>query len=180
MHTVNFRLLDGLDAKAYQTLRLEALSTSPNNFLSVYEDESKRSTLAYHYDLENAQSGDLFGYYGVFLDDTLVGYVQLGGTFLAKQRHLGYIYNLYIGKEYRRLGLAKQLFAFVIDQIKQKSQIEKLYVTCIASNQSAIQFYQSIGFKVWGTKPGSVKWQGNYEDELKWILELGNFTQKTS
>lgn len=168
----SFRLLHKYDAAAYQGLRLEALSVNPNSFLSVHAQESKRSLLAYQYELENAQANNLFGYYGVFLDGALVGYVQLGGSFLPKQAHIGFLYNLYVSHGHRRLGLARQLFTFVIETVRRGSQIERLYITCNASNQEASHFYQAMGFVVWGRKTGSVKWQGTYDDEVEWVLEI--------
>ncbi len=172
MPTTNFRLLDGMDAKAYQQLRLEALMVNPGNFLSVHAVEAKRSVLAYQYDLENAQTGDVCGYHGAFLDDDLVGYVQLGCSYLPKQAHVGFIYNLYISQHHRRLGLARQLFGHVIDQVRSQTVMEKLFVTCNSSNQEATHFYQALGFQIWGRKPGSVKWEGIYDDEVEWVLDL--------
>jgi ribosomal protein S18 acetylase RimI-like enzyme len=172
MSNITFRQLDTSDAKHYQTLRLEALTVNPESFLSTVATEQKKSLISYEYELKAAVYPPVFGYHGVFIDQQLVGYIQLGGSYLPKQHHLAFLYNLYIAKDFRRQKLAQQLITYATELLRAQTVIEQLFVGCNAKNIQGAAFYQALGFKNWGRRPKSVKWQGEYDDELEWVLEL--------
>lgn len=167
-----FRLLTEQDAVAYQKLRLEALAVNPASFLSVSEVEATRSLLSFQYELQNAKYPPVYGYQGVFIDGQLAGYLQLGCSTLPKQAHIAFLYNVYIGQSYRRQGLGRQLLERIIALLKQQTPVERLFVTCNALNDDGARFYQAMGFTVCGHKPKSVKWQGQYDDEVEWVKEI--------
>lgn len=170
--TATIRPLTSLDGAAFQALRLEAVSQFPGSFLSTASAEENRPLLSFQYELKTASIPPVFGYYGIFQNHQLVGYMQLGCSLLPKQLHIAFIYNLYVSRSHQKQGLAKQLVQHCIDLLKEKTQIERLFVTCNASNSFGSAFYSAFGFSVWGKRPKSVLWQGNYDDEIEWVLEL--------
>lgn len=168
----NIRRLTSDDAPAFQALRLTAVTKFPGSFLSTTLAESNRPLLSFQYELRTAIVPPVFGYYGIFQANTLIGYVQLGCSLLPKQAHIAFLYNLYVDQHHQQQGFAKQLVQHCLNQLKTDDTIERVFVTCNASNASGVAFYTALGFTVWGKRPNSVLWQGKYDDELEWVLEL--------
>lgn len=159
------------DAPAFQQLRLQALKVSPEAFLALWEDEQHKATNRFAQELTYASLVAPFGYYGSFVNDQLIGYVLISSTFLGKQRHTAFLYNLYFEPEFRHQGLAQQLIDSVVSLLRQH-QIEWLYTSCVATNHAAAAFYQNVGFVEYGRRPASVKLLGEYDDELELALQL--------
>ena len=170
--TTQIRPLISKDGAAFQTLRLEAVTEFPDSFLSTIKVESNRPLLSFQYELQTATIPPIFGYYGIFQNNQLLGYMQLGCSLLPKQLHIAFVYNLYISRQHHQQGLAKQLIQHSINQLKTATQIERLFVTCNANNQLGVAFYTALGFTIWGKRPKSVLWQGHYDDEIEWVMEL--------
>jgi len=53
-----------------------------------------------------------------------------------------------------------------------KSKVLQLHLTCVTSNQGAIQFYQKHGFKIYGTEPRALKIGNIFFDEHLMVLDL--------
>lgn len=169
---VHIRQLTIADATVFQKLRLTAVTDFPASYLSTTQIETNRPLLSFQYELKNSNVPPVFGYYGGFLNGQLVGYLQLGCSYLPKQLHIAFIYNLFVEQSHQQRGVAKQLVRYCIQQLKSKTAIERLFVTCNASNSHGVAFYTALGFTAWGKRPKSVLWQGKYDDEIEWVLEL--------
>lgn len=170
-------LLTEADAPEYHRLRLQALQTDPQAFLSTWENESTKHDSDFAWELESYYHPPLFGYYGIFdqteKQEKLIAFVQLGSSYLVKQKHVAFIYNLYIDPNHRHQGVGQQLFDHIFQAIQQHDQqIERIFLSCNALNKPAIRFYQKIGFKRCGIKPRSVKWNGVYDDEIEMVMVL--------
>ena len=166
------RFLNSDDAPSYQQLRLESLQNSANAFLSLYKNEVLLNTRTFSQHLQYSLQPPYFGYYGLFVDSKLVGYVQVCSVSFEKKQHLAEIYNVYITPAQRRRGLAKTLFLYVFDKLKENSQIEQVYLSCTASNKTALNFYKQLGFRRFAVKRQAIKWQGVYDDEIEMVKML--------
>lgn len=176
----SIRLMTGQDGDHYRSLRLKALQTDPEAFLADYDSESARQESHFKWELDASHRLPIFGYYGYFLrddnlEDKLVGFIQLGQSNLVKQSHIGFLYNLYVDPEFRNQGVAHQLALFLIHLSKYRANppLERIFLSCLASNHEARRFYKEHGFKRCGVRRKSVKWQGQYFDEIEMVLELG-------
>jgi RimJ/RimL family protein N-acetyltransferase len=169
---MTIRLLTGNDAIEYKELRLKALQNNPESYLSTFESEKQRSVEAFSSELRYTISSPIFGYYGIFLENKLIGYASLEKSYLAKQKHIAFFYNLYIDPKYRNQGLALKLFNFILDKIKQKTQIERIFLSCNKKNTPAIKLYKKLGFKEYGFKEKSIKYQDEYDDEIEMVREV--------
>lgn len=169
--TFSFRLLSAHEGSAFRSLRLKALESDSEAFLADLKSEQLKDVLRFSRELVLAHVQPPFGYYGCFADDQLVGYVQIATSSLSKQRHLAFLYNLYFDPEFRGKGLAGKLLKH-IQQILKTCNVEKIVASCIASNQSALHFYQQSGFIQCGRRPGTVKWNDHYTDEIELILAV--------
>lgn len=173
-----FRRLTAHDGAAFQKLRLQALATDPAAFLSTLEQESDKSTAEFERELEYALGLGFLGYFGIFfasdpvpgattaLAPELVGYCQIGQSFLPKQNHVAFLYNLYLAPAARGQGAATALLNHVFAAAKANG-VERVYCSCNAGNTKALEFYLSQGFVECGRKPESLKWQGAYDDEVE-------------
>lgn len=172
MPELHFRPLTPNDATAYRALRLAALTHNPECFLGTLEFESRYNLEFFERELAGAAAANCFGYHGVWENDQLLGYVQLETSYLPKQRHIAFLYNLYISHLARRRGLARQLCDYVFKKLRTETPVELVYLAYNSSNTSARDFYRSLGFQRCGIKPKAIKWQDHYDDEVEMVLQL--------
>lgn len=166
------RLLTHLDAQIYRDLRLKALASNPESFLATFESENNKPLPAFSSELRYALGQPIFGYYGIFSENNLVGYAYLEKSYLAKQQHIAFFYNLYIDPDYRHKGLARELFNHLLEKIKRETQIERIFLSCNKKNSPALSLYQKLGFKEYAVKEKSIKWQDEYDDEIEMVMEI--------
>jgi ribosomal protein S18 acetylase RimI-like enzyme len=167
-HTI--RLLNRDDGQKYQQLRLESLQQNPESFLSTYQNESHLPEKSFANHVEWAYHPPHFGYFGIFVEGDLAGYVQVAKTFLEKQEHIACINNLYISPRFRGRGLAKELFQYIHALLAKDGRVERLYLTCAAKNKPAQKLYQKMGFRRYGVKSKSIKWDNTYDDEVEMVF----------
>jgi ribosomal protein S18 acetylase RimI-like enzyme len=170
--SVTVRFLDRKDGAAYQTLRLESLQQNPNAFLTLHDTEAQLKQDLFTNHLVNSYHPPYFGFFGIFVDKRLVGYAQVSDSVFEKQRHIADIYNVYISPTFRKKGLALLLFQFIFDLLKQSNRIERIFLTCTASNTSALHFYDKLGFERFGIRQNAIKWQGVYDDQIELVKVL--------
>lgn len=166
---VTIRMLTGSDAPAYRELRLQALQTNPESYLATFASENKRSVESFASEIRYSFSPPVFGYYGIFQNETLVGYAQLEKSYMDKQQHVCFLYNLYVAPAHRGKGYATGLFQFLLRQVQEKTQLERIFLSCNRKNTAAQALYKKLGFTLYGVKEKSVKWQGQYDDELEMV-----------
>lgn len=168
---ITIRQLTAADATDYQRLRLQAVATDPQAFLSTLETEQTKQLRQFTNEIVFSSMTTPFGYFGLFSDQLLIGFLQLGTTGLTKQRHIAYLYNLYLEPTYRGQHLATKLCQEIL-AIARINGIERVFAVALASNQPALVFYQSLGFTICGQRTQSVKWQDEYDDEVELIKVL--------
>lgn len=167
------RLLTLTDAPHYQTLKLQSLNTDPLAFLSSYEREKNYPLSYYQQKIHYAALPPIFGIYGSFQENRLIGLAQLSQEYHLKKHHLANIYDVYIDPKLRHLGHAKRLLTHLVSLAKTYSVLEELQLWCNSRNDKAIKLYQSLGFTLAATRLKAVKEpDGTYQDELQFSLAL--------
>ncbi len=166
------RLLTATDGPAYQALRLQSLQESPQAFLSTYDAEKNLQEKSFANQLDWAYHPPHHGYFGIFMGKELAGYLQIGKSYLEKQNHIVFAYNFYIAPQYRRQGVATKLFQYVLNLVAASEQIERVYLTCAATNVPACNFYKKMGFRRFSIRAKTIKWQGVYDDEVEMVKVL--------
>lgn len=172
MSKIIFKPLTPQDAAAYQALRLTALTDDPQSFLAVLGQEQQLGLDFYERELAAVAAHPCFGYHGVWENEVLLGYALIETSFLPKQRHIAFLYNLYVVRSARRRGLAKQLCEYIFARLRQETAVELIFLAYNSSNLGARDFYYSLGFKRCGIKPQAIKWQDTYDDEVELVLRL--------
>ncbi len=83
---------------------------------------------------------------GVICGMACVDYVNKSETPYAKARKFYHVQEIAVDVNYRRQGIAKELFEFMIADAKKRN-LKKIELDVWEFNDSAIEFYQAVGFR---------------------------------
>jgi ribosomal protein S18 acetylase RimI-like enzyme len=107
---------------------------------------------------------------GAYADNILAGVASFvrDGEGREKLRHKGLPSTMYVAKEFRGLGIARQLLEEIITRIKTIPEIEQINLIVLTDNVKAKKLYETFGFEKYGTEQHSIKWKGKYfvEDQM--------------
>ncbi|MBX0357241.1 GNAT family N-acetyltransferase [Halobacillus sp. Nhm2S1] len=163
------RELNQSDAEEYYRLRLEALLTNPDAFITTYEQEKQRPnpimTIAQRLESETSRT------FGLFVKETLAGVVTLVKETHPKFSHKASILAMYITKDHRRKGGAELLINELI-QFARAIELEVLHLSVVTDNHPAKELYKKLGFQTYGTEVKAIKLPGRYLDEDHMVLFL--------
>jgi len=111
---------------------------------------------------------------GAYVEGVLAGIVSFTreGEGREKLRHKGFLSTMYVSKEFRGQGIARDLLQEVIKRVKAIPGIEQINLVVIATNLRAKQLYEKFGFENFGTERNSIKWGNRYFDEDQMVLRL--------
>ena len=111
---------------------------------------------------------------GAYVQDQLVGIVSFtrDGVDREKLRHKGILFRMYVSKEFRGQGIARQLIEKLIEKVKQISDIEQINLTVIANNDKAKSLYEKLGFVTHGSESNAIKWKAKYFAEDQMTLKI--------
>jgi len=114
------------------------------NFIQVYNSiNNKKIDSA---SLEEMMSEKLWNNFSVFLEGKMVGNIMVYERVNKDNEVVGYIENIFVAKEYRNKGIAKQLlnkaFKYFIDNGIEICELEVWSV-----NERAVNLYKSMGFE---------------------------------
>ena len=167
------RILTSNDAQQFRDLRLLSLDWDPDSWLSSISEEANLPISSFANRLTYAISNPIFGYYGFFEDNKLLGYAQLSPSSWNKKKHIATLYDICVNKFERRKSVGSKLINFIIKESKNTASLEKLHLFVTSNNIGASHFYESLGFKKTSIFPESVKEQdGRYQDEYLYVLNL--------
>ena len=158
--------LDKNDWREWKKIRLEALTKSPDSFMSYsFEEEDANTDNMWAEQLESCL---IFGY---FINDKIMGCCGLLLEKRAKISHTATLCRMYVKDEARGSGVGLALVNFVKDYAK-KNHVKHLYLGCNAQNLGAVKLYKKCGFKVYGTRPDYSKIGDKFYDDLIMMCEL--------
>lgn len=152
-------IIDSNQLNSFINLRLEALKTEPNNFLSTFEEEIKYSNLDWQQKLQNSF------WFGFFEENNLIAMISFEIAKKNKINHTAEIGGLYIKHSHRKLGIATKLIKFVENFAKQKN-ILQIYLGCNFNNKIAINLYEKLGYKIIAIRPNFAKINNEYFDDV--------------
>lgn len=165
------------DLYQYKNLRLSMVKNDPltNPYLS-YNKAIKMSD-------EDWQKE-----YDTFLDEEsgILLFAKVGeefvGLFTATfssnpvDRHSAYLSKLYVLREYRGLGIGRQLFEGIVKEVYKKDFILKMRLYVTETQKTAIEMYKKFGWEETGRLIKEIFFDGKYYDDL--LMEKSFFDTK--
>ena len=167
---MEIRNLTGEDADSYWRLRLEALQKDPEAFATTFDEAMARinpvERAASNLDAEGSTT------LGAFIDNELVGVMTISGEAAPKLRHRVNLLAVYVTPRVRGQRIGKALLDATIACAKTWPGVEKVNLTVVSTNASAIRLYENAGFKTFGLETHAMKVNDTYVDEYYMSLEL--------
>lgn len=154
----SIRQLGTEDAAAYRAIRQEALANHPEAFVSTAEAFAQKS------DAEIVQTLQALTVFGAVLPDGSLGGIN---AFLrnegAKERHRGWMIQVYVRPEHRGSGMAAALVEHLLEHARH--HVLQVHLGVWSENVPAIRLYQRLGFQTYGTEPRYLFVNGRFIDE---------------
>jgi ribosomal protein S18 acetylase RimI-like enzyme len=154
----SIRRLGPADLAAYRAIRQEALGNHPEAFVSTADDFAARP------DADVVRMLEGLAVFGAFLPDGSLGGIN---AFMrndgAKERHRGWMIQVYVRPEQRGTGMAQALVEHLIDHARH--HVVQVHLGVWSENQPALKLYQRLGFTIYGTEPRYLFVNGRYIDE---------------
>jgi ribosomal protein S18 acetylase RimI-like enzyme len=168
---IEIRLLTARDTEAYWHLRLEALEREPQSFAESTEEHRETSVKsAAERWVANPDNNFLFG---AFHEGQLVGMAGFFRYPIAKARHKGRIWGVYVRESYRGQGIGRALLVALLGRIKACPGVEQVSLTVVSGQEAARALYRSLGFEPYGLEPRGLKVGDSYLDNEHMMLRIG-------
>jgi ribosomal protein S18 acetylase RimI-like enzyme len=160
------RTLGPADAAAFHALRLRGLQEFPDAFASSFEEEAPLALEEIAKRLEPRDDRAVFGSYA---GDLLCGVVGIQREGMAKLRHKAVLWGMYVAPEARRAGHGEALIRFALQHAWAKLQVAQVNLGAHTLNEDALRLYRKVGFEVFGTEVGSLRVNGQPQDEYHMV-----------
>jgi RimJ/RimL family protein N-acetyltransferase len=164
--TFTLRRLGASDAAAYRDLRLLGLRSHPEAFGASFDDEAGRPL---EWFAERLASNVVWGGWRDG-DPDLAGMAGLHMSGVAKARHKGVLWGMFVRPEARRSGLAAAVAGRVLEHAR--GVVEEVRLSVVASNAAAVRLYARLGFRPYGVEPRALKVGDEYHDEVLMALRF--------
>lgn len=161
---MNIRILQFDDWARWKELRKESILICPEAFASSFEEECGLSDRQFQ---DWITKNIIFG---AFINDRLIGTAGFAQMELAKEKHRGILFSVYVTPNERQQGIAHQLVEEVIQVAK--TRVIQLHLKVVSSNSSAVHLYQRHGFEVYGTELRSLKYEDRFFNEYLMVVRL--------
>lgn len=161
------RQLEETDAEAYLTLRRQLDSETP---FMLLEPGERQTTVDEVLDVIRASKAAPNAIMLVADEDgILVGVLEATGGAFRRNRH-SLDLNVGVLQKYVGQGIGTRLFQ-ELERWALDRNIHRLELTAMTHNETAIIFYEELGFEVEGTRRDSLLVDGDYVDEY-WMAKL--------
>ena len=148
------------DVTQYRDLRLDALQDTPTAFSSDYQTSLNRPISFW----EGRLSFDEYGMI-CFAEHAgnLIGITGIRQRELPKTKHSADIFSVYVRPAWRGLRIAEGFIKTCADWAKAR-EVNILKLGVMTTNTSAVRCYERCGFKIYGTEPRDIFYEGKFYD----------------
>jgi ribosomal protein S18 acetylase RimI-like enzyme len=166
---IKIRESNPTDVVPFRELRLQALQESPTAFGADYQRTLSQGT-PYWEDML-ARHSDESTIFLAWHEESLVGMTGIARGGSPKTRHSATVWGVYIRPEWRGLHIAEELIRACLQWGRDRKIVAaRLGVT--TTNASAIRCYERAGFRITGTEPRALYYEGQYHDFYLMYCEL--------
>lgn len=159
------------DADQFRELRLHSLQDSPTAFSADYQRNLSHPH-QYWEDLLTMHTDESTMFLAEH-ETLLIGMTGIARGNTPKTRHSATIWGVYMRPEWRGLHTAEELIHVCLIWARARNIIAvRLGVT--TTNISAIHCYERCGFKITGTEPRALYYEGQYHDFYMMYCPLDN------
>ncbi len=145
------------DVSAYRNIRLEALKTFPEAYGDSYGEAVQRPPDSFTEILEASKM------FGAFSNEQLCGIACFLAQTGERNRHIGYLYQMYVRPQHQGTGMGMALIEAVLNCAK--SSVRQIHLGVGTENRAALVLYKKAGFEIYGTEPRALVVDGRYIDE---------------
>lgn len=167
------RKLTAEDFVAFREIRMEMCGKHPEAFGQTPEEVAAMTIERYR---DWVEPNDVFPQKYVlaaFEADRLLATVGFRREELAKEKHRGWIWTVYVRPEARGQGISKRLVQQILDDVRTMEGLEMLTLTVALTQTSARTLYTSLGFFTNGLNLHGYKFaDGRYVDHEEMTLWL--------
>jgi len=89
---------------------------------------------------------------------------------LAKARHKGRIWGVYVRESCRGQGIGRALLVALLERIRTCRGVEQVFLTVVSGQEAASALYRSLGFNSFGVEPRGLKVGDRYLDNEHMVL----------
>jgi ribosomal protein S18 acetylase RimI-like enzyme len=148
------------DVMQFRELRLFALQEAPTAFSADYQAYLGRPMSFWEGRLNFDEYGIIF-----FAEHagSLIGMMGIRQRESPKTKHSAEVFSVYVRPEWRGLHIAEALIDRCVQWAKTR-EVNILKLGVMATNTSAVRCYERCGFKIYGTEPRDVFYEGKYYD----------------
>ena len=166
---MEIRVLNKKDAVDFRELRLTGLQTDPNAIAATYQNEIEFPLENFEMKTEPTDTKFVVGGFDKNKLVCMAKFIRLEGE---KLKHKGMLVAMYCTEEYRGTGVAKNVVKYLVERAKKLEGLEVITLTVVTENIRAKAFYESFGFKCYGTEPKALFDGVKYYDEDLLYLEV--------
>ena len=169
--TILIREANPADAVQFRDLRLYALQDSPTAFSADYQ--RNLSHPPQYWEEMLTMHADASSIFLARHENDLIGMTGIARGNTPKTRHSATIWGVYVRPEWRGLHISEELIHACFHWAKARKVVAaRLGVT--ATNASAIRCYERCGFRITGTEPRAVYYEGQFHDFYLMYCPLDN------
>ncbi|QFP75911.1 GNAT family N-acetyltransferase [Deinococcus sp. AJ005] len=154
MSEPHIRLLTGADAAVYREVRLAALRSDPNAFITTAAEFESRTLESITAQLTPQPT---FVTFGAFVGNELVGLLSLGREERPRLKHRANIFGVSVSPAARGQGCADALMRAGLAHARGWDGVTSIHLSVTETQTAARCLYERYGFQVWGTQPDAVQ-----------------------